>query len=431
MKTIIFDDDPTGTQCSRGIRVIMEFSPERLEAALLEADAVFVQTNSRAIDVTAAVDRISTYAYEAENLADKHGWDVRFVLRGDSTLRGHVFAEINVLARPESVIVFVPAFPGGGRVTVDGVHYVTLGDEVIPAHLTEYALDPVFPFSTSVLTEYVAKYGQKKAISTPLEEIRAGGFAEVLAHAAPGVVLVPDAETDDDLRLIARAIDAAMKAGQDVVVRCAAPLAAMLAGVYTPTVLSAATARKLLAETVDGDEPPTALLVCGSHTEGATAQLKAFEKVYGEPTLLSTLSALTDPARAGDLLWRDLLFGKPYQKNFAVRAIASGRKRASAHNSLAHGERVMTALCTAVRKLRDRFAIVVAKGGITSSEVARVGLEAPTAWVLGPLLPGVPMWRLDRADGRHTDYVVVPGNVGGPETLVEIFHKLGMAQPEG
>jgi uncharacterized protein YgbK (DUF1537 family) len=58
----------------------------------------------------------------------------------------------------------------------------------------------------------------------------------------------------------------------------------------------------------------------------------------------------------------------------------------------------------------------VAKGGITSAVTARNGLGARSARVIGPILPGVVLWRLP--DG--TDYLVVPGNVGGPDLLVEV-----------
>ena len=60
--------------------------------------------------------------------------------------------------------------------------------------------------------------------------------------------------------------------------------------------------------------------------------------------------------------------------------------------------------------------MVIAKGGITSAVTARDGLGARAARVVGPILTGVALWRLP--DG--TDYVVVPGNVGGPDLLVDL-----------
>ena len=73
--------------------------------------------------------------------------------------------------------------------------------------------------------------------------------------------------------------------------------------------------------------------------------------------------------------------------------------------------------------------VVVAKGGITSAEVARTGIGATSAVVLGQVLPGVSVWRLVARDGREVLYVVVPGNVGGPDTLVRVLDALDVTAP--
>ena len=63
-------------------------------------------------------------------------------------------------------------------------------------------------------------------------------------------------------------------------------------------------------------------------------------------------------------------------------------------------------------------AFVLAKGGITSSDVGTKALRVRRARVLGQLQPGVPVWRTgpeSRFPG--TPYVIFPGNTGGPDTL--------------
>jgi uncharacterized protein YgbK (DUF1537 family) len=104
--------------------------------------------------------------------------------------------------------------------------------------------------------------------------------------------------------------------------------------------------------------------------------------------------------------------------------VTSERTRSATHNTLAHGEQVMTALTTAVRDLLPDVGVVVSKGGITSAEVARVGIGATSAVVLGQVLPGVSVWRMRAHDGRELLYVVVPGNVGAPDTLVRVLDSL-------
>ena len=411
MKTIVLDDDPTGTQSAAGVTVLLESNADLLTDALRHADSVYVQTNSRALDEPTAVALVRGIRADGEEAARRLGVDVRFVLRGDSTLRGHVFAETEVFLDGGAVMLFVPAFPDGGRTTRDGMHLVRVAGTDLPAHVSEYAADPVFGFSTGVLVDYVAEKSDRRAIPVSLESVRDGSLAGVLATAEPGTVITPDAIDADDIAAIARAVDAAGAAGATVVVRCAAPLAAELAGVVSRSLLPT----PLVPET----EP--VLLVCGSHTAGATAQLEPLVESWGRPAVIDTDAALRDPDSAGS---EAAATASGQLENRPLAIVTSERSRSRRHNTLDHGERVMTALTTAVRALLPRVSVVVSKGGITSAEVARVGIGASSAVVLGQVLPGVSVWRLTAHDGRELLYVVVPGNVGDPDTLVRVLASL-------
>lgn len=414
MKTIVLDDDPTGTQSTTGAIVLLDSDAGAIAEVLTEHDAVYVQTNSRALDEADAVDFVARVRADGLAAAERLGCEVRFVLRGDSTLRGHVFAETEVFLNADAVMLFVPAFPDGGRTTRDGVHYVRIGDAEIPAHESEYAADPVFPFTTGVLADYVAEKSDRTAVTASLADVREGHFAEMLAAAPAGSVVVPDAVTNADVRLIAEAADQAARAGKQVVVRSASPLAAELAGVVSDGLLDAAQ--------LAGDGP--VLLACGSHTAGASAQLAGVVDRFGEPATVSTAEALQDPAAAGHaaaatagsaLAHRPLAF------------VMTERTRSVQHGTLDHGEKVMAALTTAVADLQPHVNTVIAKGGITSAEVATSGIGATRARVLGQVLPGVSVWEMAGRDGRTIRYVVVPGNVGGPDTLVRILDAVGLS----
>ena len=90
-------------------------------------------------------------------------------------------------------------------------------------------------------------------------------------------------------------------------------------------------------------------------------------------------------------------------------------------SSLRIGQRVSEALVAIVQGISTQPAWVIAKGGITSSDVATKGLEIKRADVLGQAIPGIPVWRAgggSRWPGQV--YVVFPGNVGGPEALAEM-----------
>ncbi|KQS64270.1 four-carbon acid sugar kinase family protein [Modestobacter sp. Leaf380] len=416
MKTVVLDDDPTGTQSATGVTVLLGSTGERLLAALRATDSVYVQTNSRALDEEQAVALVRRVRADGEAAAAELGEPVRFVLRGDSTLRGHVFAESEVFLDGDAVLLFVPAFPDGGRTTRDGVHRVRVGDQDLPAHETEYAQDPVFPFGTGVLVDYVAEKSARHAVAVPLDRVRAGGLAAVLRDAPGGAVVLPDAVEAGDVDLIARAVEDATAAGRRVVVRCAAPLAAALAGVPSTGLLATPVVQA----------PGRVLLVCGSHTQGAGAQLSPIAAAWGDPAVIDTIAALADPVAAGlatAAAARQAFAGAP------VVLLATDRSRSPEHNTLDHGERVMRALTTAVTDLLPEVDVVVAKGGITSAEVASTGIGATSALVLGQVLPGVSVWQLTAADGRDLLYVVVPGNVGGPDTLTRVLDAVDTRVP--
>lgn len=416
MKTIVLDDDPTGTQSASGVTVLLVSDADLLTEALRSADSVYVQTNSRALDESAAVALARRVRSDGEEAARRLGEDVRFVLRGDSTLRGHVFAETEVFLDEGAVMLFVPAFPAGGRTTLDGVHRVRVGDRDVPAHETEYADDPVFGFSTAVLEDYVRDASGRSAVPVPLDVVRgdAAALEAVLADATAGSVLVPDAVEDDDVRRIAHAVEAVTAAGREVVVRSAAPLAAELAHVAS---------HGLLAVPLDVEDGPV-LLVCGSHTAGATAQLAQVALDFGPVEFIRTADALEDPVAAGHTVAAAV--ASRLDAGGRVAVVSSERVRSADHDTLDHGERVMTALTTAVAELAPRTSVVVAKGGITSAEVASTGIGASSAVVLGQVLPGVSVWRMTGRDGRGVLYVVVPGNVGGPDTLVRVLSAVGV-----
>ncbi len=414
MKTIVLDDDPTGTQSATGVRVLLTSNADLLAASLRDADAVYVQTNSRALDEHAAVALADAIRRDGTEAGRRLGEQVRFVLRGDSTLRGHVFAETERFLSPDAVMLFVPAFPDGGRTTIDGLHRVRVDGVDIPAHESEYAEDPVFPFGTGFLVDYVAEKSTRVGVGVPLDVVRAGGMATVLREVGPRSVVVPDAVTDDDIRLIAAAVDA-VATEREVVVRSASPLAAAIAGVQSTGLMPA----PLLAE------PAPTLLVCGSHTRGASAQLAAVTEIWHESSPVATAKALSNPHQAG----HDAAEAALEQLASGLAVIATERARSDEHNTLQHGEKVMAALTTAVRDTLPSVSVVVAKGGITSAEVAATGLGASSATVLGQVLPGVSVWNLETSDGRDLLYVVVPGNVGDENTLVRVLDALRVPRP--
>ena len=77
-----------------------------------------------------------------------------------------------------------------------------------------------------------------------------------------------------------------------------------------------------------------------------------------------------------------------------------------------------------VRQIDQRSRFFIAKGGITSSDVATLGLGARRVRIQGQILPGVPVWKLG-AESRFPGmaYVVFPVNVGTDESLAEALQQ--------
>jgi uncharacterized protein YgbK (DUF1537 family) len=163
-------------------------------------------------------------------------------------------------------------------------------------------------------------------------------------------------------------------------------------------------------------------LVCGSHTQGATRQLEPVLSTWGEPVTVDTELVFADIAAASDAVAISAL-SQLSERRLAI--IMSERTRSSEHNTLEHGRRVMEALTTAVHMLAPEVEAVIAKGGITSADVARTGLGTRTARVLGQVLPGISAWKFQAFDGHEIRYGVVSRNVGSSDTLTNVLLAVG------
>jgi uncharacterized protein YgbK (DUF1537 family) len=74
-----------------------------------------------------------------------------------------------------------------------------------------------------------------------------------------------------------------------------------------------------------------------------------------------------------------------------------------------------------VRSIRVRPRYILAKGGITSSDIATKALNVKRAIVRGQILPGVPVWELGSESAYPgLPFVVFPGNVGDAGAVAEI-----------
>jgi uncharacterized protein YgbK (DUF1537 family) len=429
---VVLDDDPTGVQTLAGIRVLLAWDAARIVAALAGRPGVHLITNSRALtpaDAGALVADTARLVLEAVPAA-------HLVLRGDSTLRGHLLEEYEALRgalAPDSwpVLLLVPALPSAGRVTHGGVHMIERNGESTPLDGTEYARDGVFSYSTARLLGWAEErsaglFAAANGREIHLDELRRDGprvVADALGELASNdrpAVLAPDAETGEDLTLIAGGYAAAIRAGVTALVRCAPAFAGILAGT---------TASRLV-------DPPLSseggvLLVCGSYVPATTRQLGALATARPGTLVVVEADALAGPDAEVEVeVARVTAAASAVLRREQLAVIATSRTRSEQTSGLAIGERIAAGLARIAGQVEPRPPIIIAKGGITSAVTLQTGLGVDVADVVGPVLPGVSLWHA-QAGGRPLDYLVVPGNVGDDDLLVRLVDTVTRAESPG
>jgi uncharacterized protein YgbK (DUF1537 family) len=432
-RVVVLDDDPTGTQTVHGVPVLTRWQTELLADELAAPhQALYLLTNSRALPPSEAEALNATIGRNLADAARRAGVRLAVVSRSDSTLRGHFPGEVAALAGAlgygDAPWLLAPFFEEGGRYTVGDVHYVADGDLLVPAGATEFARDATFGYHASNLRAWVEEKtgGRVRADdveSLSIEEIRAGGparVAERLLALAPGAVCVVNAAARRDLEVVALGALEAEARGRRFLYRTAASFVALRAGI--------APRPPLAADEMGLPDAGGALVVVGSYVPRSSrqlAELLALPRVT--PVELEVGALLDDARREGAIggaareVEAALLRGEDAVLHTS-RALITGVDGAS---SLAIGARVSAGLVETVRAVGARPRYLIAKGGITSSDIATEALGARRALVLGQALAGVPVWQLG-AESRWPGmaYVVFPGNVGGPGALADLVLRL-------
>ena len=434
---VVLDDDPTGTQSVTTLPVLTRWSPDDFTWAFAQgARAVYVLTNSRALDPETVRQRSIEVVDAALEAAAQADIRVRFVSRSDSTLRGHFPLETDVLteaitarggSRP-SLIALLPAFPDAGRITVGGIHYWVVDDEATPVADTQFAKDATFGFASSHLGEWVEEKTEGRisaadVVMIGLDVIRSGVDAvlEVLRQAPEGSVVAPDVVVESDMRVFAIALHRLEAEGRPALLRIGPP--------YLRAHIGQRIASPVESHEVEFANERGGLVVVGSHVPLTTAQLEHL-LANSEGTTVIELDVRTLLGAGRDAHIEE-------QVTRAVSAIEAGTVIVHTSRELVTGKdaaesleiarRISSSLVDFVaRMLRiapPRF--VIAKGGITSSDTASEALGIARATVVGPMLPGiVSLWQPRTGPALGIPYIVFAGNVGDPSSLTEVVRKL-------
>jgi uncharacterized protein YgbK (DUF1537 family) len=449
---VVLDDDPTGTQSVANLPVLTRWEETDFlwafgyRAETRTTPAVYVLTNSRSLDPVEAAARNKEVVTNALKAAAKTGTTLGFVSRSDSTLRGHYPLETDVIAATlaevsgESTdgVVIVPAFPDAGRITIGGVHYVRgATGSLTPVAETEFAKDASFGYRNSELAKYVeektaGRVTAADVIVLNLDIIRGGAkrIADAVAPAQGSTPIVADVVTENDLRALSLGLAEAESRGKRLLYRVGPPFVRARIGQGEHAALTG-------DEAFAGTSPATGggLIVVGSHVGVTTRQLKVLtERHPSARTVEIQVEALLNEAHSADHITATV--------SAIVAALAVGdvivhtSRLLVSTNDPAESLRIARTVSAAVvavvnRTLKARPPrFVIAKGGITSSDVASHGLQIRHAMVRGPMLPGiVSLWEPVDGPAQGIPYIVFAGNVGDDQSLFDVVSKLSNTLP--
>jgi len=436
-KLIVLDDDPTGVQTVHDVSVYTDWSEESISRGFAEPNSMFfLLTNSRGVSREETIRIHRTIGRRVAEIAAREHRKFLLISRGDSTLRGYYPLETQVLKEeleaagsgPFDGEILCPVFPEGGRYTAGNIHYVLSDGVLIPAGETEFARDATFGYSSSDLTEWVEEktrgsFPAREQIAVSLEELRSGDTQAItrkLAEARNFQKVIVNAVDYGDLRVFALALADALDSGEKhFLFRTAAALPKVLSGMADRPLLSR-------AELEDPDNSNGGLFIIGSHVQKTTRQL---EKLLTIPEIVPIefhSSLILSPPQMAAEWERVHAEMSALLRQGKSAAVYTERKvllpqSQDAQAALKISLRISDAVTRLISELEVRPRFIVAKGGITSSEIGVRGLSVRRATVLGQILPGVPVWKTDAASKfQGLPYIIFPGNVGADDSLWQI-----------
>jgi uncharacterized protein YgbK (DUF1537 family) len=429
-KLVVIDDDPTGSQTVHNIPILTSWDIDTLRDELRnELPAFYILTNTRGMPLEKAKAINAEIGRNLHDLSSELNRRVEVVSRSDSTLRGHFPGEVEALVEGLNgdldAWLIIPTLLGGGRYTINDIHYVADGDWLVPAGESAYAQDATFGYKSSNLKEWVEeKTGGKvtaaQVNSISLDEIRTGGPTAVQKHLLElpkGSICIVNAVSLRDLEVFTLGVLDAETRGRRFVYRTGPSFVPVRIGMPPYPLMDR-------AQLPFDDTNSGGLIVVGSYVPNTSRQVEILQQQnlvcsieVNVQDLIITERREMEIERAAQLVNQELAQGHDALL-FTSRTLVSSE---DPDMSLEIGQMVSSGVIRILNKITIRPRYVLAKGGITSSDVATEWLGVKRAMVLGQLSRGISVWQLgseSRYDGMI--YIVFPGNVGKPESLAEV-----------
>lgn len=432
-KIIVLDDDPTGVQTVQDVSVYTDWSVDSIRKGFEEKNRLFfLLTNSRGFTVSQTTKAHTEIAENVDRVAKEQGRNYLMISRSDSTLRGHYPLETEVLrecleARNDWMMdgeILCPFFKEGGRFTLDNIHYVKYGEELVPAGQTEFAGDETFGYRSSNLCEYVEEktkgaFHKEDCICITLEMLRTMDISAIenLLFSVKGFhKIIVNAIDSVDVKIFCIALYRAMAKGKHYLIRCAAALVKEIGQIPDHPLLAR-------TEMVRDKKAAGGIIVVGSHTKKTTAQLEELKKLNKICFIEMNSNLVLEGNELDKETERILQEEERLIQDGTTVCVSTKRTLLKLENdtpeeALVRSVKISDALKDCVGKLKVTPSFVVAKGGITSSDVGIKALRVKKAKVLGQIQPGIPVWQTgEESLFPGIPYIIFPGNVGNADTL--------------
>ena len=439
-KLVVLDDDPTGVQTVHDVSVYTDWEEESIRKGFEEKEAMFfILTNSRSFSVEETTKVHQDIAARVAKVARELGQDFMIISRGDSTLRGHYPLETQLLAddltKNEGVVIdgeiICPFFPEGGRYTMDNIHYVKEQENLVPAGMTEFAKDKTFGYKSSDLTEYVeekteGKYHKEDCITISLDELNAldvQGIKDKLMSAQNMAKIIVNAVSYAELKVFCAALVLAMKAGRHYMARTAAAFTKVMGRISDQPLLGRAQ--------LEGDTKNGGIVLIGSHVKKTTDQLNCLKELDGQAdfmefqvnTVFEENGLEKEVERTVKAAEEKILSGRTVVIYTSRQLLAP--ENMTPEEKLQISVKISNAVTSIIGKLSVKPKFIIAKGGITSSDVGTKALRVKKARVMGQVKKGIPVWMTgEESKFPGMPYIIFPGNVGEVSTLKEIVEEL-------
>ncbi|KRF62550.1 hydroxyacid dehydrogenase [Bacillus sp. Soil768D1] len=439
-KIIVLDDDPTGVQTVHGISVYTDWSAESIEAGFAEENSMFfILTNSRGFTAAETEQAHKEIANVIQHTAEKQNKEFIIISRGDSTLRGHYPLETEVLKETVEAQsdmqfdgeVIMPFFKEGGRFTINNIHYVQDEHALVPAGETEFAKDRTFGYKSSHLGEWAEEksngaFKAEDAVYLSLESIRdldIDGLVSQLMAVKDFNKIIVNAVEYVDAKVVVIALIRALKAGKHFMFRSAAALTKIIGGVSDKALL---TKEELMKDHSDHG----GLIMIGSHVKKTTEQFEALQTCNFIEFIEFDVHLVLYPDKFEAEIQRIIETSEQLIRKGQTVAVYTKRERLDLGENKKEEElklsvKISDAVTSIVKRLEVRPSFIIAKGGITSSDIGTNGLSVKRATVAGQIKPGIPVW-LTGSESKFPGiaYVIFPGNVGSRTTLKEVVELL-------